>query len=90
MKIRKLLLKLDDLRVESFATQGVATAEPGTVCAEERTRNCTRKCDTVAECPATAQPTCGIQPVTIDLECALLAADTNQNCEPTIDIACCL
>lgn len=61
--MRKLLLRLDDLRVESFAT-GRAARSGGTVAAREASgAGCAY---TLLACPASwncpsNQPTCGIQ-----------------------------
>lgn len=60
---RKLTLDLDQLAVESFGTQSIASAYRGTVRAHVCSDFCTYSCD----------PTCGILPASAESECAAMA-----------------
>lgn len=70
MKTRKLLLDLDSLQVESFATADGAAARAGTVHAREASCRCdTAECDSVEICRASYPATCGNVPISYDSGC---------------------
>jgi hypothetical protein len=81
--MRKLALKVDDLRVDSFETVEAPEGR-GTVAAHARTEdlNCT------GDCPS-AQPTCGIVPATFEADC-YPAKPGGGGGEYSLDLPCCV
>lgn len=91
MTTRKLALELDELRVETFATEGGTAAGRGTVHGAEASCACdTSECDSIELCRISYPATCGNVPVSYDSGCGEGEGIGYKPGGPSAPIECCV